>query len=65
MFCPYYLRNGQPRHSFLMFCGTASLALYLACSYIFYQNQGFCSYKIALIKKENEQRTQKEINQMN
>ena len=25
---------------------------YLACSYIFYQNQGFCSYKIVLTKKE-------------
>ena len=30
---------------------TASLALLLACSYIFCQNQGFCSYKIVLIKK--------------
>ena len=32
MFCPYYFRNGKPRHFVLMFCGTASLALFLACS---------------------------------
>ena len=35
-----------------MFCRTASLALCLGCSKIFFQNQGFCSYKIVLIKKE-------------
>ena len=35
-----------------MFCVTASPALFLAYSYFFYQNQGFCSYKIVLIKKE-------------
>ena len=34
-----------------MFCRTVSLALFLACSEFFYQNQGFCSYKIVLIKK--------------
>ena len=32
MFCLYYFRNGKPRHFVLMFCGTASLALLLACS---------------------------------
>ena len=32
MFCPYYYRNGKPRHFVFMFCGTASLALFLACS---------------------------------
>ena len=53
MFCPYYFRNGKFRHLVLIFCGTASLDLYLACSQIFCQNQGFCSYKIALIKKRN------------
>ena len=32
MFCPYYyFRNGKPRH-FVMFCGTTSLALFLARS---------------------------------
>ena len=32
MFCPYYFRNGQPRHFVHTFCGTVSLALFLACS---------------------------------
>ena len=32
MFCPYYFRNGWPRHFVLMFCRIASLALLLACS---------------------------------
>ena len=35
-----------------MFCGTANLILFLACSSFFCQNQRFCSYKIVLIKKE-------------
>ena len=35
-----------------MLSGTATLALFLACSYIFSENQGFCFYKIVLIKKE-------------
>ena len=35
----------------LMFWGTASLALLLAYSKIFYKNQGFCSYEIVLLKK--------------
>ena len=34
-----------------MFCRTESLALLLACSQIFCQKKGFCSYKIVLIKK--------------
>ena len=34
-----------------MFCGTASLALFLSCSSLFYQNQGFCSYNIVFTKK--------------
>ena len=32
MFCPYYFRNSSRRHFVLMFCGTASLALFMACS---------------------------------
>ena len=32
MFCSYYFKNGSPRHFVLMFCGTASLAFFLACS---------------------------------
>ena len=41
-----------PRHFVLIFCRTASLGLFLACSQFFFcQNKGFCSYKIALIKK--------------
>ena len=31
MFC-HYLRNGYPKHFVVMFCGTASLALFLAYS---------------------------------
>ena len=31
IFCSYYFKNGQSRHFVLMFCGTASLALFLAC----------------------------------
>ena len=34
-----------------MFCGTASLALFLAYSQIFYQNQGF--HKIILLEKKD------------
>ena len=43
-----YMKTVCPRHFVLMFCGTASLALFVACSYIFCQNQGFCSYKVVL-----------------
>ena len=32
MFCFYHFKNGEPRHFVLMFCGTARLALFLACS---------------------------------
>ena len=42
-------------HFLLMFCGTVSLTFFLACSFFFFlfcQNQGFCSHKIALAKKE-------------
>ena len=38
-----------PKRFVLMFCGTSSLALFLACSYFFCQNQGFYSYKIVLV----------------
>ena len=31
MFCPYYFRNGKPRYFVLMFCGTASLDVFLVC----------------------------------
>ena len=31
MFC-HYFRNGWPRHVVLMFCGTASVTLFLAYS---------------------------------
>ena len=51
MFCPYYFRNGKPRHFVLMFCRTASLALLLAYSSIFCQNQGFCSSKTVIKKR--------------
>ena len=34
-----------------MFCGTASLALFLFCSSFFFQSQGFCLYKMFFIKK--------------
>ena len=32
-----------------MICRTASLALFLSCSSIFYQNQGFCSYIVFIM----------------
>ena len=49
MFYSYYYKKGLPRHFVLIFCRTAGLVLALACSLIFCQNQGFCSYKIVLI----------------
>ena len=52
MFCSYYFKNCQPRHFVLMFCGTTIVALFLTCSWIICQNQGFCWCKIVLIKKE-------------
>ena len=52
MFCSYYFKNDQPRHFVLMFCAAASLVLFLGCSWCFCQNQGFCSYKIVLIKRK-------------
>ena len=42
-----------------MFCRTASPALFLAYSQIFYQNQGFCAYQVVLIKKFVEDFKQK------
>ena len=51
MFCSYYFKNCQPRHFVFMFCGTTIVALFLACSWIICQNQGFCWCKIVLIKK--------------
>ena len=44
-----------------MFCRTASPALFLAYSQIFYQNQGFCSYQVVLIKKFAEDFKKKKI----
>ena len=49
--CPCYFRNGYPRHFVLMFCGAESLVFFLAYLNFFNQNQGFCSYKIVLIKQ--------------
>ena len=41
-----------PRHFVLMFCGTANLALLLACFYFFLpKSRLFFTYKIVLIKK--------------
>ena len=52
LFCSYYFKNSSFRHFSLMFCGTANLVLFLACSFFCcWQNQGFCSYKIVLFKK--------------
>ena len=53
MFRFYYFKYGYPRRFVHMSPGTASLTLFLACSQIFCQNQGFCSYKIVLIKKKS------------
>ena len=48
MFRSYYLKNGQPRHFVLLFCGTASLALPLTCSYIFSKIEVFSHIKLFL-----------------
>ena len=52
MFCSYYFKNGYPKHFVLIFCRAVSLALFL----FFWggQNQGFCSYKIVLIKNREK-----------
>ena len=52
MFCSYYFKNGCPKHFVLIFCRAVSLALFL----FFWggQNQGFCSYKIVLIKNREK-----------
>ena len=44
-------RTPCPRHFVLIFCWTTSLALFLACSEIFCQNQSLCFYKIVFVKK--------------
>ena len=51
MFYSCYFKNGDPRHFVLLFCGRASLALFLTCSRFFCYNQGFCSHKIVVIEK--------------
>ena len=51
------MKNICHKHFVLILRRTASLALFLACSFFFFffQNQGFFSYKFVLIKKESNQ----------
>ena len=53
MFFSYCFKSDWPRDTLFFVLMTSSLVLFLACSYIFYQNQGFFSYEIVLIKKES------------
>ena len=38
-------------HTYGICLNTVETASFLACSYFFCQNQGFCSYTIVIIKK--------------
>ena len=46
MICSYYFKNGYPRHFVPMFCGTAILTLFLACSWFFSKIKAFVLIKL-------------------
>ena len=49
MLRPYCFRNGQPRHFVVMFCGTASVALFLNFLKFFAKTKSFVLIKLFFI----------------